>query len=385
MKIRKGRELVIAGVAITLFYAWVPSALAQAPPALAQSPVAGFPNVIEALRATPGCLGVETAQTASGRRVIFAWFENKKTLVDWYYGDVHQKAMKTVFPNTTFDRKPLPDLAEDSGPILAIVSVKFADTPSAEATPPQISSIGIELYGPLPGGVAVGGRFAPAAVKVRGLREIDVATATGQPRTPNTPPNRETPGPNVPNREARGPSESNRETASPAGDLVAQALQALDGDRVDQAIALLERAVAADPNDPTALARLGSAQVRKARTAQLFDAPGWVSKGFTTMDDAVARFPDAFIVYLARGIAATQVPDFFGKAPVAVKDLSTLVTMKDQRPAAVPDAVMPSVYLHLGRAYKKVGQTADARAAWEKGKLLYPTAREIQAIDKELR
>src|SRR5262247_2076218 len=117
MKIRKSRELVIAGVAgITLFCAWAPSALAQAPavlaqapPALAQAPVAGFPNVIEALRATPGCLGVETAQTASGRRVIFAWFESKKTLVDWYYGDVHQKAMKTVFPNTTFDRKPLPD------------------------------------------------------------------------------------------------------------------------------------------------------------------------------------------------------------------------------------------------------------------------------------
>ena len=38
-------------------------------------------------------------------------------------------------------------------------------------------SIGIELYGPLPGGVAVGGRFAPEAVKVPGLRDIDLATA----------------------------------------------------------------------------------------------------------------------------------------------------------------------------------------------------------------
>jgi hypothetical protein len=45
-----------------------------------------------------------------------------------------------------------------------------------------ISSIGIELYGPLPGGVAVGGRFAPEALKVRGLREIDIGTAQGQPR-----------------------------------------------------------------------------------------------------------------------------------------------------------------------------------------------------------
>jgi len=45
-----------------------------------------------------------------------------------------------------------------------------------------ISSIGIELYGPLPGGVAVGGRFAPESIKVRGLREIDPGTAQAQPR-----------------------------------------------------------------------------------------------------------------------------------------------------------------------------------------------------------
>lgn len=176
MKIRKGHELAIAAlVALTLFCVWLTPALAQAPPA-------GFPKVVGALRAWPGCLGVETAQTSSGKRVIFAWFENKKALVDWYYGDVHQKAMKTVFPNVTFDRQPLLDLAEDSGPILTIVSVKFADAPSLDTTAMPIASIGIELYGPLPGGVAVGGRFAPDTLKVRGLREIDIGTAQDQPR-----------------------------------------------------------------------------------------------------------------------------------------------------------------------------------------------------------
>jgi hypothetical protein len=145
----------------------------------AQSPPGGFPSVIKALRAASGCLGVETGQTASGRRVIFAWFDGKKSLVDWYHSDVHQRAMHAVFPNQTFDRVPLPDLAEDSGPILAIVSVKFAEAPAPGATAPAITSIGIELYGPLPGGVAVGGRFAPDAIKVRGLREIDLGTAQG--------------------------------------------------------------------------------------------------------------------------------------------------------------------------------------------------------------
>ena len=153
-----------------------------ATPAAAQAPPAGgFGDLLKAARAHPGCLGVETGQMTNGRRVIFAWFESKKALVDWYHSDAHQRAMKSVFPNQTFDRQPLPDLAEDTGPILTIVSVKFADTPKTDGSP-SIIAIGIELYGPLPGGVAVGGRFAPDAVKVRGLREIDLATAQARPR-----------------------------------------------------------------------------------------------------------------------------------------------------------------------------------------------------------
>jgi heme-degrading monooxygenase HmoA len=170
------RDLRIAAFAV-LSLVWIGIATAEA-----QTPPADFPNVVSAVRAAPGCLGVETGQTSSGRRVIFAWFESKKALVDWYHSDVHQRAMKAVFPKQNFDREPLPDLAENSGPILAIVSVKLADGPRPDGSATPISSIGIELYGPLPGGVAVGGRFAPGSIKVRGLREIDIGTAQGQPR-----------------------------------------------------------------------------------------------------------------------------------------------------------------------------------------------------------
>jgi heme-degrading monooxygenase HmoA len=176
MKLRIGRTFLLIGlVTLAAVHPWPTAAAAQAA-------LEGFPRVVSALKATPGCLGVETGQTSSGKRVIFAWFENKKALVGWYHSDVHQRAMKSVFPNQTFDRQPLPDLAEDSGPILAIVSVKPADSARPDSTSLPIASIGIELYGPLPGGVAVGGRFAPEGLKVRGLREIDLGTAQGQPR-----------------------------------------------------------------------------------------------------------------------------------------------------------------------------------------------------------
>jgi hypothetical protein len=158
----------------------------------AQEPHPGEPGFGEqlarAVLASPGALGIETGRTVKGRLVIFAWFENKKALVDWYQSDFHTKAVKWAFPNQTFDREPLPNTPENSGQILALVTMKFADQPPPGAatagTPsrPAIESIGIELYTPVPGGVAVGGRFAPKSVKVPALREIDLNIAEGRAR-----------------------------------------------------------------------------------------------------------------------------------------------------------------------------------------------------------
>ena len=167
-----GRVAFAAVTALTLCCSSIEPVHGQTP-----GPPRGFPNVVGALKASPGVLGVETGQTASGRQVIFAWFDGKKSLVDWYHSDVHQRAMRAVYPNGTFGREPLPDLPDNTGPILTIVSVKFADAPAPGASAPRLVSIGIELYGPLPGGVAVGGRFAPDSIKVPGLRDIDLATA----------------------------------------------------------------------------------------------------------------------------------------------------------------------------------------------------------------
>jgi tetratricopeptide (TPR) repeat protein len=168
-------------------------------------------------------------------------------------------------------------------------------------------------------------------------------------------------------------------------DLVAQGRQALEAKRIDEAIALFERAASADPNNPAALAWLGSAQVRKAGSVPAMDAAGWVKRGFDTMDEAVERFPDVFVVYLVRGITGVNVPEMFNKAPGAAKDLGTVLTMRQRNAQAVPEAVLPIVYLNLGLAHKRNRQPAEARATWEKGRTLYPAAPEAQAIERELR
>jgi len=125
---------------------------------------------------------VEVARTGSGKQVIFAWFEDKKAALNWYYSDTHQAVMKQFCPQSqeASKRTPMKDVPDDGGPVLAIASLTMADKAPGDITTLPISQIAIELYRPLPGGISLGGRFAPSAIKVPGLRE---APLPGAPKT----------------------------------------------------------------------------------------------------------------------------------------------------------------------------------------------------------
>jgi hypothetical protein len=144
----------------------------------AQNRTAGLPDFMDALQATPGFLGAEKAQTASGKLVIFAWFENKKAVLAWYYSETHQHLANQFFPDRKA-RTPLANIPDDGQPIMAIATITPSDTAKVDRTSLPVSQIAIELYKPLPGGIAIGGRFAPAALVVPGL--IDVPAGSGRP------------------------------------------------------------------------------------------------------------------------------------------------------------------------------------------------------------
>jgi len=161
------REIaLIAALAVVVFS---PAAL------VAQGPPAGLPDLVGMLKATPGCLGVDAARTVSGKQVIFAWFENKKAVLNWYYSEGHQRLIKTLASGGNPGRTPLADIPDDSGPILTIASLTISDKPQVNGVQLPVSQIAIELYAPLPGGLAAGGRFAPDTVKVKGLVEVHLA------------------------------------------------------------------------------------------------------------------------------------------------------------------------------------------------------------------
>ena len=167
---RKRRDRVIAASIVAM-------ACVAPMPSFAQGILPGQPEfarvLVEAAQASPGCLGVKLGRAADGTNLVFAWFENKQALVTWYKSDFHQSVMKTAFPNRSVNREPVPDVPENSGPILALVTLKLGDA-ALPGSPIPIGTIGIELYTPLPNGVALGGRFAPPSVKVPGFRQFDL-------------------------------------------------------------------------------------------------------------------------------------------------------------------------------------------------------------------
>lgn len=133
--------------------------------AVAQQPPEGFPDLVTGIRSTPGVVGVETAVTSSNKQVIFAWFEDRTAALAWYYSEMHQNAQNSFVPDRP-PHEPLAHLTEHSGPILAIASLTWAESSQFEGMDLNVSQIAIELYAPLPGGVYLGGRFAPASLKV---------------------------------------------------------------------------------------------------------------------------------------------------------------------------------------------------------------------------
>jgi hypothetical protein len=171
------RQLVVVGSLLAI--ALVPVAVVwsgdEAAKPEAGAPAAARPDepdLPKALREQPGCLGVETARTASGKQVIFAWFKDKSAVQDWYYSDAHQDVMRRFAPDYDVNSGPLENVPDDAGPILTIAALTPAPKSSFKEMKIPVSQISIELYAPLPGGAALGGRFAPASVKVPHLREI---------------------------------------------------------------------------------------------------------------------------------------------------------------------------------------------------------------------
>jgi hypothetical protein len=172
----KSAALILSCTLAILLGGLVSGARADDKPAANGKQSGGYPDLVAGLKKTPGCLGVELARTVSGKQVIFAWFENRKAVLNWYRSEMHQQVMNDFFPSYV-PHKPLKDVPDD-GPIMAVASITFGGKPRFKESTLPISQIAIELYKPITGGIFLGSRFAPESLKVPNM--IDVSKAYGK-------------------------------------------------------------------------------------------------------------------------------------------------------------------------------------------------------------
>jgi hypothetical protein len=167
-------------------------------------------QLVAALKTSPGCLGVELGGFQSGKFAIFAWFQDKASLVTWYRSGVHQGAMASMRAGAAAAKKgagggaeskeskepkaateagehaPLEFVPEDVGTILCIATITPSEQPAVPGFPAPIGQISIELYKPLPGGASFGGTFTPLAVPLEHHRGSRVPQK-GPPAAPPAP------------------------------------------------------------------------------------------------------------------------------------------------------------------------------------------------------
>ncbi len=143
-----------------------------------QDQAQGFARqLIDGLKATEGCLGVDAAQFQSGKNTIVAWFENKAAVERWYMSPTHQFMMRAVGADPGA-RAPLEHVTDEKAPVMVMASITMGgENPIPGPVP--FSQISIELYTPLPGGAMINGRLAPKKFPVKHFRDLSDANGEG--------------------------------------------------------------------------------------------------------------------------------------------------------------------------------------------------------------
>lgn len=138
-------------------------------------PAAGNPMdfgrmLVQGLKETEGCLGVETAEFASGKIAIIAWFKDVEAAKRWYNHPMHQRMVWMVGGDPSA-REPLQHVEDPKTPVMVIAALTMGGEQTIPG-PMPISQISIEMYTPLPGGAMVNGRLAPKEFPVPHFRSL---------------------------------------------------------------------------------------------------------------------------------------------------------------------------------------------------------------------
>jgi tetratricopeptide (TPR) repeat protein len=147
-----------------------------------------------------------------------------------------------------------------------------------------------------------------------------------------------------------------------------QAFQQDDVRAVEAGDRHLTRLLAIDPDNAVGMVYLGSIKTLKAQFCQ--DRPGealeFLQEGFTLMDKAVQAAPALPEVRFIRAVNSVNIPEVFGRLPVALEDFQALDELIKNNPSSLDRGMLCCSYYFYGLALLKIGDTAEAAKAFRR-------------------
>ena len=139
--------------------------------------------------------------------------------------------------------------------------------------------------------------------------------------------------------------------------------RAVDGDTesLNKAEALLKRALDNIPNDPEALAWLGSIKLLRARDSWFPPSKLWyMNAGSRDLDKAISLDPDNPLLRVIRAVSYISIPAIFMKRGTAIGDLEHVIVLRDRLPWLVSDELLAHAHYLLGDYYQDSGDMGKA-------------------------
>ncbi len=138
-------------------------------------------------------------------------------------------------------------------------------------------------------------------------------------------------------------------------------------DKLDKAVAVMERAVKEQPRSARAHAYLGLYYGMSAgRTRDFSEAGKFVQTAFAQLDQAVAIDSLAPDARYFRGLLSVQVPDFFGRLDPGLRDIEFVLARSERMRKPLDQERLVSVWSLLGTGYQKQQKMDKAARAWQK-------------------
>ncbi len=151
-------------------------------------------------------------------------------------------------------------------------------------------------------------------------------------------------------------------------------LQAAGG--LDQAIAELKQRAAVNPDDPEIPTALGELNLGKIPATQDFSEKAILGREADQyFNAALSVDPANWDAQFVKASALSGWPTELNKDPEVIQQLSSLI---EQQQTMTPQAQFARTYILLGDEYQKLGQSDNARQAWQLGAQKFPDDSELR-------